>query len=323
VNLNPNPFQYIRLVRNVLTAFAFVTACCTVIWLRLLPGSFQWNNRTVGVLSLSLLAIVALLMVYTLNKKDRPKTVICIVVFLGACITIIVLAVQDYLQRETKRLNDPAATFAPPESGQSVEMNSGEPGQAVTNNSENPRRGGSRQAIGSLSETDLAVNGSRPNLPAGAEPEARLWIVPDIWTSGSRQQTNPPTGIVAEGEPWVVTTYHLDNSHGSHEWFVDSPWRISTTGGAYSTNASGPFPAKTIVWAGTLYPAHATTRTFPIMLFRIPTGGSNTSAAVSSPETKPTPTMTANDSHLAVSRFNLSVPHSAWDFVRAFQTTND
>src|SRR4051812_23508015 len=91
-----SPFAFIKNVKTVLQAFAFVIAANTVIWGYILYShGMDLNNRTIGVFALSFLGFVALLIIGSFTKKDRPATLLLTLLIIGTLIVIVILAIQQ------------------------------------------------------------------------------------------------------------------------------------------------------------------------------------------------------------------------------------
>lgn len=237
-----SPFKYIRFIRTSLQALAFAIACFTSVLLLRMPASFRWNNKTLAILGLSFIAFIALLMVGSITQKDRSKTIIWIIVFLGTCITVTVLAIKAYfdaIQKTaphvaartgpiTRRSSFPVVTVAPREKS------------ASKPSEQRPLPPTGFRVVGVTSEPDeTIVNASVEGGSPSFSQENKTWIVPETWirlVEGGVVTTNSPPPAGADAGSWQLTAYHLDNSNGPHRWYIAGPWTVVNGDSVVETN---------------------------------------------------------------------------------------
>jgi hypothetical protein len=333
MNPNPDPFKHIRFIKTILQAFAFVTACCTVVWIALTKSNFQWNNRAVAIVALILLGFIAILMLNSLRKKDRPKTLVWIVVFLGSCITIIVLAVQDLIQQAgiNPQTLIPLAQQPPINVGLKQQMTSNAT-VVIANGSKSELQNTGvvvAAVISSNFDTNDGVQFLQNNM-VGDRLINRIWIIPDISILGTNIVGAPPD-FQTNGETWVIRASHLAQVQELHEWYAAGPWTIASGSGVFLTNYVNILAPHEFVCEGTVYSVR-TTNSYKLPLWH-PRNGDN--ANTTGGGEKPTdwhPQIQDNGTTAGGGEKPTDVPqdpqwdsdhpHSILDFIKAFQSTN-
>jgi hypothetical protein len=341
MNPNPNPFKHVRFIKTILQAFAFVTACCTAVWIALAEKNNQWNNRSFAIVALSLLGFAAILMINSLSKKDRAKTLIWIVVFLCSSITIVVLALQSYMVLKSK--SAPYSTNELQKGYNSIAESGRETSSNIVGTTESnisALKVASKQVISPTGVHEAQTNKfvSSPSTALAQdvpslELDTRLWIIPDI--SVQRKQggfywekvAGAPPNVWKQGDDWGVIASHFAGASDLHEWYVDGPWKISGPDGTYSTNSIGIVAAGWVVFDGTIY-STKNTNTCKMLLWRPQAvGGDNTGgASVVGGNTGGASTTNGElfgNEKISGPSIDTSKPHSILDFIRIFQSTNN
>jgi predicted nucleotide-binding protein len=312
-----------------LKTLALLITCAVVTWLVITHQSSQLSERTVSMICLSLVTVVALSTVAALKKRQRLFALILIWIGSAVFLAWLAAAILEYSRHAGNASTAPLRgnlTNQPRIAQENASSTNGAlliSGKSDSNLSNVDRRGSptTNAPSGPIEQGHLIGGNSQP----------RTWVVPDVWQRRRGvdylETTNPPPDVLPDDERWAVGIYHLDNPSGHHEWFVDAPW---TTGGPQgrSTNLSTQtVPAHTFLMEGTLYSLRTTNR-FTLSIFRPQrpqTGGSNTSAADSRAPITNGPEVTTHQRgpHLANPLMDLSEPHSILDFLTAFQTLSD
>jgi hypothetical protein len=258
-----SPFAFIKNLKTVLQAFAFVVAANTVIWLLFLKvrGS-ELNNRTFGILALSFLGFAALLLIGSFTKKDRPASLLLTLLIIGSLIVVVILAIQQTTVTTQPRaenvnglnalntLNDNEPSSSTPPVGPPV---SSKPVQEQLR----------KRSMSSRPVESLTLAESKTNLEVGsnnAENAERIWIKPLAFSipeedGQSNRTVENPSPMELQKANCIAGIYRMADPTETHEFYIAGPWKVTVLDrqGIFETNNVRVLPPGAMVFRGTCY----------------------------------------------------------------------